>query len=254
MTATDFNYIQMMKNLYTDSFFALFVFGALFIIFGRRKLLEMPSSATINEATHNLLLILFNTVIGIFLFGNLATLSNFLYSDLSLPHLTHGFWTTTPKFLIFILAVIAMDFQNYWAHRILHTKYLWPIHVLHHSDAHITWTTSYRIHILEWVIMSFVYVTLIGWLFIPPEIAATAGVVKSWYSKFVHCQLGWNFGAFRKVIVSPNYHKWHHSISPEAYDKNLSDMFPLWDIIFKTHYDIPLSLGTLSNDEARTIF
>jgi len=231
------DYINTLQKLYGSALLALIVFGVLFVIAKGRAVLKRPSEGTINEAAHNLLLVLFNAAIGALVFGNLSFLSNLLFEQLSMPHVTASFWESVPKPFIFILALLALDFQNYWSHRILHTKYFWGIHALHHSDEHMTWTTGYRIHIFEWVIMSFVYVTLVGWLFLPPEIVAVVGVMRIWHSKLIHCQLGWTFGPFRKIFASPNYHRWHHSILEEAYDKNLSDMFPIWDILFGTHYD-----------------
>jgi len=231
------NYLKLIERLYDDAFIAFFIFGGLFILTYGRAALKRPSAGTVNEFAHNLLLNLFNAALGAFVFGNLSFLSNILFETFSLPHLTAEFWGPIPYALAFVFVLLAMDFQNYWAHRMLHSKYLWGMHALHHSDAHMTWTTTYRIHIFEWVIMSFVYVTLIGWLFLPTEIVAMVGVIRMWHSKLIHCQLGWTFGPFRKVIASPNYHRWHHSVSAEAHDKNFVDMFPIWDILFGTHHD-----------------
>lgn len=230
------NFFNIIERLYGDAFLAFFIFGGFYILTFGRTVLKQPSEDAVKEFVHNLFLNLFNAAMAAFLFGNLSFLSNFLFETLSLPHLTIEFWELIPNTLIFVFVLLVMDFQNYWAHRILHTKYLWCIHALHHSDAHMTWTTTYRIHLFEWVVMSFVYVALMGWLFLPTEIVVFVSIIRVWHSKLVHCQLGWTFGLFRKVIVSPNYHRWHHSISSEAHDKNFADMFPIWDIIFGTHH------------------
>lgn len=230
-------YAAMLKKLYTGPLIAVLVFSALFICVGGVRYLRRPSPGTVNESAHNFLLILVNGVLAAFVFGNLTILSTFIFQELSLPRLSPEVWTALPAFVVFVVVLLALDFQNYWAHRVLHTKHLWGIHALHHSDAHMTWTTSYRIHIFEWVVMTFVFTTLLGWATLPPELVATAGMIRNWHSKLIHCQLGWNFGLLRKIIVSPNYHRWHHSIQPEAYGKNLCDMFPIWDIMFGTYYD-----------------
>ncbi|MDB2438986.1 sterol desaturase family protein [Hellea sp.] len=230
-------FLPTLKKLYSDSFIALFLFGGIFVILGGRQALKRPSEGTMNEAAHNLLLVLSNSALVVLLFGNLSFYSNFLFEYLSLPRVTKDFWSNVPFFYGIIIALIALDFQNYWAHRILHTKYFWGVHALHHSDKHITWSTSYRIHVLELVIMSVVYVTLIGWLSLPATVVAPVAFIRLWHSKLIHCQFDWTFGRFRRILASPNYHKWHHSSKPEAFGKNLCDMFPIWDIMFGTHYD-----------------
>jgi len=230
-------FLKLIQRIYTDDVIAFLIFGAIFFLTYGRVALKRLSEGTVNESAHNLILNLFNAVVIAFLFGNLSFISNALFGTLSLPHLTPEFWETMPYAVTFIVALLALDFQNYWAHRILHSKYLWSVHALHHSDAHMTWTTTYRIHVLESVVMSLVYATLIGWLFLPPEIVAPVVFIRVWHSKLIHCQLGWTFGVFRKVIASPNYHRWHHSVAKEAHDKNFCDMFPMWDILFGTHHD-----------------
>jgi len=230
-------YFDTMSRIYHKPALGLLIFGLIFVTLGRRPLFKPLSKGTTEESMHNLLLLYFNVFAAALIFGNLSFLSNLLFETLSLPHISGDFWAGQSIIVTFFIALLALDFQNYWAHRLLHTKYLWGVHALHHSDAHMTWTTTYRIHIFEWAIMSCVYVSLIGWLKLPVEAVAAAGAIRSWHSKLIHCQLGWTFGRFSKVLASPNYHRWHHSVEPESFGKNLSDMFPMWDILFGTHYN-----------------
>lgn len=66
---------------------------------------------------------------------------------------------------------------------------------------------------------------------------AVAVFLRSWYGLYVHSRLPFDHGRFRKVFVSPNYHRWHHADDPSVYGKNLGDMFAIWDLAFGTHYD-----------------
>jgi hypothetical protein len=52
----------------------------------------------------------------------------------------------------------------------------------------------------------------------------------------VHADVNWTFGPLRYVLVSPAFHRWHHSKQPEAIDKNFATVLPLWDVIFGTLY------------------
>lgn len=137
----------------------------------------------------------------------------------------------------FLVCLILLDFTNYWSHRILHHPWLWDIHSLHHSDEHMNHTTSVRIHILESLQMSLVSMMILGWLNLPIETVLAAGLIRKWYGFYIHSGLPFDHGPLRKVLASPNYHRWHHADEPSIYGKNLCDMFPVWDILFGTHHD-----------------
>lgn len=244
---------NFLKKIYATPAIALIVFSILFLIIKGTKALK-PSQGTANEAAHNILLILTNSIIAAFIFTNLGIISDFIYGQLGVPHIPKDFWLSIPKPVIFIITLLMLDFANYWGHRLLHTKYFWGIHALHHSDTHMTWTTSYRIHVLEFLVMKVLFVVIIGWMFLPIEVIGFAAIIRSWHAKFIHCQLGWTFGKFAKVISSPNFHRWHHSIEAEAYGKNLCIMFPFWDVLFGTYYDPGLCETELGVENAPTGF
>lgn len=245
--------LTLLKDLYAAPFAAMVVFAALFIVLKGRKAFHL-SEGTIENTAHNLLLILINSVSYVIMFGFIGVFAIWIYETSGLPHISLAFWEGVPVIISFMIALLALDFANYWAHRLLHTKWFWGFHALHHSDEHLTWTTSYRIHVFELALMNFTFIFLAGWLFLPPEVIAMAGVGRFWLGKLNHCQLNWTFGPFRKWIASPNYHRWHHSVRPEAFGKNLCDMFPLWDILFGTHYDPGLCETKTGVPEARKGF
>ncbi len=51
---------------------------------------------------------------------------------------------------------------------------------------------------------------------------------------FSHANINLGFGPFWWLLVSPNYHRVHHSLTTEHIDKNFVIWFPIWDIIFGT--------------------
>ena len=44
------------------------------------------------------------------------------------------------------------------------------------------------------------------------------------------------FGFLKYLIVTPQYHHWHHSDNPSAYDKNFAIHFPFIDFLFGTYH------------------
>ena len=48
-----------------------------------------------------------------------------------------------------VLYVVYYDFFYYFMHRLLHTRYLYPIHKIHHRSAEPEYHDFYNVHILE---------------------------------------------------------------------------------------------------------
>jgi sterol desaturase/sphingolipid hydroxylase (fatty acid hydroxylase superfamily) len=233
--------VTIITSLLSEVYGRVIIFGMIFtalyvVIKGPRRMLRLSGDA-VKGGAHNLGLLLFNTLVMVFVFGGGTFLSNKVYAAYGLPHIPTEAWDALPVWSVWLLVFVLLDFSNFVRHKVLHSKFLWGLHALHHSDEHLTWTTNYRVHVLEVIVSKMVGLALIGALFLPAEIVAVAVLVRSFYSCFVHCQIGLSFGWFDRVLGSPNYHHWHHADIPEAYGKNLALMFPVWDIIFGSYYN-----------------
>jgi lathosterol oxidase len=62
-------------------------------------------------------------------------------------------------------------------------------------------------------------------------------VIGSFQAVLAHANTRINFGFLKYVFVTPQFHHWHHSDNPKAYDKNFAIHFPFIDMIFGTYYD-----------------
>lgn len=205
---------------------------------GRAKGLShfIPSPDDLYSYRNNFLLVMLNLFTWTALFKVFDTyFLNFWEDALGISRLDpFGAW---PLWAQIVVLMLILDFTNYWSHRLLHRPWMWGIHSLHHSDEKMNFSTTFRVHGLEMVQMKMVVVVIIGWLSLPVTALAVAVFIRSWYGLYVHSRLPFDHGRFRKVFVSPNYHRWHHADDPSVYGKNLGDMFPIWDIAFGTHYD-----------------
>jgi sterol desaturase/sphingolipid hydroxylase (fatty acid hydroxylase superfamily) len=157
------------------------------------------------------------------------------YNALGIASVDPAFWQGVPWVITAVIALIGKDFCDYWSHRALHAPLLWPVHAVHHSDSHVNGFTSFRVHVLELLTMKAFYITLLSWLGIPPELAATAYIVAGLHNAYVHFELDIDHGRLNWLIASPRFHRWHHADLPEAYGKNLANMIPAWDILFGTY-------------------
>ena len=158
------------------------------------------------------------------------------YDRLALPAIDPSFWENWPWLAVAIIGLVGKDFSDYWCHRLLHTKIGWPVHAVHHSDSHVNGFTTFRVHVLELVLMKAMYITLLTWLGIPPTMIAGAYVFASLHNAYVHFEADIDHGPFNWLIASPRFHRWHHADLPEAYGKNLANMIPAWDMLFGTYY------------------
>ena len=159
------------------------------------------------------------------------------YDLLGIPYLPQSTWDAIPLWLAVIISIVAFDFADYWNHRLMHNKLLWPIHAIHHSDTDVNLLTTYRVHFLEVFVMKLSYVILLSWLGAKPELAVLGVTVLTLHNAYVHANVDWDHGPFKFLIASPRFHRWHHSTDPAAYGKNLANVIPLYDYIFGTYYN-----------------
>lgn len=155
-----------------------------------------------------------------------------------------------PLWLQAIEILLLSDFIDYWTHRTLHKSSLWRIHAIHHSPEEMNWLSSSRVHPLNDLITRSFQLLPIAALGFSAAAIVTVVPLVAFYVMFLHSNIRWDFGPLRWVLVSPAYHRWHHSSDEPALDKNFSGIFPIWDVLFGTAY-FPRTLPTrygLHND------
>lgn len=160
-----------------------------------------------------------------------------LYNLANIPSIPTEFWSHLPTWFLCLFAILAFDFANYWNHRLLHLRLLWPVHAIHHSESEVTGLTSYRVHLFEPVVMWSSYVLMLTWLGLPADAIGLGAILVSLHNIYVHINVDWEHGPFRLLVASPRFHRWHHADVPEAYGKNLANICPLFDWMFGTYYN-----------------
>ena len=233
----------LLEHLLSQSFVqGLYAFGLAHLMLalwlGRRGDLvwPRPDRAVVRSLCENFALLALNGFFAGVVFAGFYAASSTAWSSL-LGWEAVAIGEGLPFWAAVLVAVVAFDFTNYWNHRMLHTRPGWGVHFLHHSDRQMTFATSYRVHVFEHLFMTAWAALVLGWMSLPVAAVGLAGLIGSWYSKYVHCGLPFEHGPLRRVFVSPNYHRWHHCEDPQVYGKNLADMFALWDVWFGTHHD-----------------
>lgn len=142
-----------------------------------------------------------------------------------------------PFLLQFLEAVLIVDVFSYFYHRLSHASpLLWKFHAIHHSSAQMDWLASARLHPLDQIfsrVFSFVPLYALGFT---KETFGAYLFFAVFVAVFNHSNVRLRFGFLRWIIVTPEYHHWHHSNDAEAQNKNFSGQLPLLDWLFGTLY------------------
>lgn len=143
-----------------------------------------------------------------------------------------------PAAVKFILAFLLFDLWMYWWHRANHRiGILWLLHRAHHNDVAMDSTTALRFHPVE-IVISVVLNSFIVLLFGLHWIHLIAyNLVFQPVIFFHHSNIAlperWD-RRFRRLIVTPNMHRVHHSIEKQETDSDYGSVFSFWDRLFAT--------------------
>lgn len=143
--------------------------------------------------------------------------------------------TDWPLLAQIVVGYLAGDFMVYVTHVMMHkVRPLWHFHAVHHSQKNINPLTTHRTHFIEDFIqdgIQFLPLAILG-VGYPTWVAIRAF---NWFwAHFIHSNIRWNFGPLAGFFVSPQYHRLHHSVDPEHYDRNFGTRFVIWDRLFGT--------------------
>jgi sterol desaturase/sphingolipid hydroxylase (fatty acid hydroxylase superfamily) len=143
-----------------------------------------------------------------------------------------------PGFLAGLIAFFALDCLIYWQHRIFHrVPMLWRLHRVHHSDTELDVTSGVRFHPVEILLSMGIKSAAIILLGAPALAVILFEAVLNATSLFNHgnVRLGRIEPLLRKVLVTPEMHRVHHSILREETDSNYGFNFAFWDRLFGSY-------------------
>jgi sterol desaturase/sphingolipid hydroxylase (fatty acid hydroxylase superfamily) len=145
------------------------------------------------------------------------------------------------------LVIVVTDVIQYWLHRAFHTPLLWPFHAIHHSAQEVDWTTTYRVHPVNFFVYNSCVAALVRAAGFSPEVFVLVAPFNFVTAALVHANLDWSFGPLRWLFASPVFHRWHHSSDPRVRDMNFAPTFPLLDLMFGTFHmpqgELPAGYG-----------
>jgi sterol desaturase/sphingolipid hydroxylase (fatty acid hydroxylase superfamily) len=139
------------------------------------------------------------------------------------------------------LSFLIIDLYMYFWHRSMHQFPLaWRFHRLHHTDRTMNVSTAYRFHPIE-IISSTIPKLVMIWLL---GISSNSGliyelvftVIVALHHSNVNIPAAFD-RLLARVIVTPNYHRIHHSQVITETNSNYGSVLTCWDRIFHTKTD-----------------
>ena len=155
-----------------------------------------------------------------------------LFNALSWP-----FWVEV------ILAVLILDLAIWAQHLITHKiPILWRLHRVHHADVDMDVTTAIRFHPVEIALSMILKIGLV-YLLGPAAVAVILfEILLNGTAMFNHANIRLPLGldaALRRVLVTPDMHRVHHSLHRHEHDSNYGFALSIWDRLFGTYIAQP---------------
>jgi sterol desaturase/sphingolipid hydroxylase (fatty acid hydroxylase superfamily) len=142
-----------------------------------------------------------------------------------------------------LFAFVVLDLAIYLQHRIFHAvPMFWRLHRMHHADVELDVTSGTRFHPVEILLslgIKFVVITALG---APALVVLLFEIVLNGTAMFNHSNVrmpGFVEQVLRRLVVTPDMHRVHHSVLRRETDSNFGFNFPWWDRLFGTYRPEP---------------
>ena len=160
---------------------------------------------------------------------------------------THGIgllnWLGLPEWINIVVTIVVLDFAIWLQHVATHKfPMLWQFHQVHHADVEIDVTTAIRFHPVEMalsVLWKIVCVLVLG---APVAAVVLFEILLNASAMFSHANIALTpavDAVLRRLIVTPDMHRVHHSVLRREQDSNYGFNLAVWDRVFGTYRSQP---------------
>ena len=144
-----------------------------------------------------------------------------------------------PRWAAAAVSVILLDLAVYAQHVAFHAvPPLWRLHRMHHADLEFDVTTGLRFHPAEIVLSMLIKSAIVLLLGAPAVAVVIFEVVLNATAMFNHGNVRMALPLdrlLRMIVVTPDMHRVHHSVSRRETDSNFGFSLPWWDHLFGTY-------------------
>jgi sterol desaturase/sphingolipid hydroxylase (fatty acid hydroxylase superfamily) len=146
-------------------------------------------------------------------------------------------WAAVP------VSVLLLDLVIYLQHVCFHAvPALWRVHRMHHADLDFDVTTGLRFHPIEIMLSMGIKLAAVAALGAPAVAVLLFEVLLNATAMFNHANVrlpGRIDAALRRLVVTPDMHRVHHSAVAAETNSNYGFNLPWWDRLFGTYRDQP---------------
>lgn len=148
-----------------------------------------------------------------------------------------------PLWLKIVATIVIMDFAIWLQHVMVHAvPVLWRLHRLHHADLDYDVTTGARFHPLEILLSLGIKFAVIALLGADPVAVLLFEVILNAMAMFNHANVRLPLkldAMLRWLVVTPDFHRVHHSVLPHETNANFGFNLSIWDRFLGTYQAQP---------------
>jgi sterol desaturase/sphingolipid hydroxylase (fatty acid hydroxylase superfamily) len=134
-----------------------------------------------------------------------------------------------------LLCILVADLSQYWTHRAYHeVPFLWRFHAVHHSVKTMDWLAGSRQHMLELIATRVCVLAPLYVLGFSEAVMNAYILVVGFQAVFNHANVHISWGPLKYLIVTPDFHHWHHASDEEAIDRNYAAHYAFLDYLLGT--------------------
>jgi sterol desaturase/sphingolipid hydroxylase (fatty acid hydroxylase superfamily) len=173
------------------------------------------------------------------------------------------YFTDLPIWLELLIALLIFELiAQYGVHVLLHKfKWMWKLHMIHHSDTHLDATSGTRHHPGDFALRELFALGAVVIIGAPVAYYFFYRILTVFFTYFTHANIylpHWLDKPLSYIFITPNVHKFHHHFMRPWTDTNFGNMFSIWDRLFGTFvYDDPkkirYGLDTLDDNKDEDI-
>jgi sterol desaturase/sphingolipid hydroxylase (fatty acid hydroxylase superfamily) len=139
-----------------------------------------------------------------------------------------------------LLCVLVADLAQYWTHRAYHeVPFLWRFHAVHHSVKTMDWLAGSRQHMLELIVTRVCVLAPLYILGFSEAVMNGYILIVGFQAVFNHANVHLPWGPLKYLLVTPDFHHWHHASDEEAIDRNYAAHYAFLDHLFGTAVKSP---------------
>ena len=156
--------------------------------------------------------------------------------------LLHAF--DLPAATVYLGALVLLDLTLYLQHRLMHAvPWFWRMHRVHHADTHMDATTGIRFHPFEIIVSTFIKIAAVIAIGAPLGAVLLGELLLNASAMFTHgnVEIAPRLDrTLRKLIVTPDMHRVHHSAVADEHNSNFGFNLSIWDRLFRTYREQPM--------------